>query len=119
MSFRGGVKWRIDNRPRVLAQLRDDQVDALADAGEHLLEHANRTVPIEEGTLARSAKSTVVKSERAVVVSYDTPYAVPQHENTTLHHDEGRRAKWLERTVQEQRDELLEVMASRLRKGFA
>jgi len=88
---------------------------------EHVLEEANRIVPIEEGTLARSGMATVegggAKTEvegpdggpfmlvqrggdagdkLRAVVSYDTPYAVRQHEELTYQHDKNRQAKYLE-----------------------
>lgn len=41
-------------------------------ATEHLLQAANRTVPIEEGTLMRSGRATTEGSTG--VVAYATPY---------------------------------------------
>ena len=69
-------------------------------AGEYLLAKANDTVPLEEGTLARSG--SVDSNEEAAVVSYDTAYAIRLHENPQYHFKHGRRGKWLELTLQEQ-----------------
>lgn len=82
-------------------------------ATEHLLEAANRTVPIEEGTLMRSGRASV--EGNTGVVSYDTPYAKPQHEELDYRHDPGRRAKWLELTMAEERPTILEIVARELR----
>ena len=87
---------------------------ALKDAAEFLLEQANRTVPIEEDTLERSGKAIVLDDDHAAV-SYDTPYARRQHEDLTLHHAPGRRAKWLQRSLTEQAGSITEVIARKLR----
>ncbi len=91
---------------------------AIADASEHLLEEANRTAPIEEGTLIRSGKTTVDKGRLAAAVSYDTPYAVRQHEDTRLRHDDGRRAKWLQRTLQERSTAMLGFIGDTIRRAL-
>jgi len=48
------------------------------------------------------------------VVAYDTPYAVRQHEDTRLRHDAGRRAKWLERTADEEAATIGRLIEGRL-----
>lgn len=68
---------------------------------EHLLTEANKTVPHDEGTLERSGDTGVQNTSGHVrgSVSYDTPYAVRQHEDLSLHHDGKGQAKWLENTL--------------------
>ena len=68
--------------------------DALRDAGEYVLEQSSREVPHEVGDLQDSGRVTVDGDTCAI--SYDTPYAVVQHEDMTFRHDEGRKAKYLE-----------------------
>jgi hypothetical protein len=94
-----------------LDKVLDRAERALADSGENLLEEANKTIPIDTGTLQRSGKVTYDKASRTVVISYDTPYAARQHEDTRLRHANGRRAKWLERTFNEQRQSVLQYIA--------
>ncbi len=108
---------RMEAPARVLAPLRQQAVVALTDAGEFLLEEANRTVPIEEGTLAGSGNVHVDRDALVATVSYDTPYAIRQHEDTRLRHDSGRRAKWLEHTFREQSNRVLDYIADRMRRG--
>lgn len=91
--------------------LRRDAARALTDAAEHLLEEANRTAPIEEGTLVGSGAVHVDDRALVAAVSYDTPYAVRQHEDTRLRHNRGRRAKWLEHTFREQAHQVGRHMA--------
>ena len=54
--------------------------------------------PIDEGPLRGSGHVSDVKG--GSVIGFSTPYAVKQHEDTSLHHDEGE-AKFLEKTMDE------------------
>lgn len=93
-------------------------VAGVNDALEFLGEQSNRTVPIEEGTLARSMTVVEATVDRPVgAVTYDTPYARRQHEDTRLSHDPGRRAKWLERTFHEQAARVGQHIAAAARKA--
>lgn len=77
-------------------------------AGEHVLGVSNAQVPLEEGDLARSG-GVSQDGDGRTAISYDTPYAVRQHEDLTLRHDAGRNAKFLEKAIAAERD-----MAARL-----
>lgn len=99
-----------------LRRLEDAGGRAVRDGAEHLLEQANRTIPIEEGTMARSGQ--VTSEGTTAAVSYDTPYAVRQHEDTRLRHDPGRRAKWLERTARERSEAIGTMIAGVLRRAL-
>lgn len=107
------MKFRVDLRGQAADAVRRAATVALSDASGFLLEEANRTVPIEEGTLARSGVSSVDGLRAAV--SYDTPYSVRQHEDTRLRHDSGRRAKWLEHTFREQSPTVGQFIARKMR----
>ena len=67
----------------------------IALAAEHVLGEAQALVPLEEGTLERSGRATA--DGLTASVSFDTPYAVRQHEDMTASHASGRTAKYLER----------------------
>ena len=108
------VRWKIDLRPMAVARVRAAVGDALSDAAEHILEEANRTVPIEEGILTGSGNTDVDASAGVASVYYDTPYAARQHEETGWAHDPGRRAKWLELTLQERTADVRRFFATRL-----
>lgn len=86
--------------PKVNAAVRT----ALTDVAEACLEEANRTVPLEDGPLQGSGHVSGVGSNASTAsrsVVYATPYAVVQHEDSSLSHDAGRRSHWLELTVSE------------------
>lgn len=108
-----------DRRSQVAAQARDGLADALEDVAEDCLFEANRTIPIEEGVMQDSGFAEVDREALEGQVAYDTPYTVKQHEDPDLHHDEGRRAKWLEATVAEQGDRwkayIARLLSGRLR----
>lgn len=70
-------------------------------AANHLLRVSRKLTPHEEGTLERSGKVSVdfTGSDLLAAVSFDTPYAVRQHEELDYKHDEGRQAKYLEQPM--------------------
>lgn len=107
------VEWRGDAVKDALARVGSDTV---ADVGEFVLEEANRTVPIEEGTLERSGFVDVDGLE--ATVSYDTSYAARLHENPQYHFQHGRRGKWLQLTLGEQQQRAERFIADRLRGAF-
>ncbi len=80
----------------VTEQLYVAAFNAALDLMEHGAEESSREAPIEEGTLVRSAHVSVDQPNGVVQISYDTPYAIVQHEDQSLRHDDGRKAKYLE-----------------------
>ena len=82
----------------VLAEkVQSEKMAALQDVAEYVLGESIQQVPHEEGDLQSSGKVSVDEGSSMVAVSYDTPYAVRQHEEMTYQHDDpGRKAKYLE-----------------------
>ena len=108
------VRLRWDGQ-KVSDNVRREAVRGLRDGAEHLLTEANKTVPIETGELMRSGVPDVDDKALEATVSYDTPYAVRQHEETTYRHDPGRRAKWLELTLDEERARIQRYIEDKIR----
>jgi len=98
--------------------VRDAGLKGLEDGGEFLLEESNRTIPHETGEMERSGLVSKDETAGEVAVSYNTPYAPRQHEDTRLSHDEGRRPKWLEQTVTEQSGRIIEHVADAVSKAI-
>ncbi|XTZ18189.1 hypothetical protein ACQSSU_12845 [Micromonospora echinospora] len=96
---------------RVLAQLQDASLAGAELAAEHLLQVSSALAPHEEGDLERSGEVSSDRGTGAVAVSFDRPYAVRQHEDMTLRHDDGRRAKYLEEPMSTERDVMLRLIA--------
>lgn len=104
---------------KAFASITADAAKGLADAAEFLLDESTRVAPIEEGTLIRSATATVDPAKLEAVVSYDTPYAVRQHEDLDARHDPGRQAKYLEEPLRSRANTILKLIAEPIRKGMA
>ena len=83
---------------------------------EHLLGEANKLVPLDEGNLERSGKVTVDSVNPEGTVSYDTPYAVIQHEDLTFNHLPGRQAKYLEQPLNTENQVMLAIVAATIRR---
>jgi hypothetical protein len=85
---------------------------------EHLLQVSRGRVPIEEATLERSGVVSVDESSVTAAVSYDTPYAIRQHEEMGYRHDAGRTAKYLERPLHEENGTITEIIAAQVRRAL-
>ncbi|MFF3398244.1 hypothetical protein ACFYW6_06995 [Streptomyces sp. NPDC002659] len=107
LSWQGDRLWL--SRGRRLAS------DGLRRALEHTLGVSKRQVPLDEGTLERSGKVDVDGLDGSI--SYDTVYAVVQHERLDFVHPiPGRKAKYLEDPMVSERDTMLRLMAVSLRR---
>lgn len=109
------MKW---DGPRIRAAQREAAVRGLALGTEHILGVSREKVPHEEGTLERSGVASVDAERLEGAVSYDTPYAVRQHEDLSLHHDDGREAKYLERPFNTEAGTVRDLIAAELRRGL-
>lgn len=91
--------------------------EALAHAMEEVmlvaLGEANQTCPIETGALIASGHTEMDAATLDGAISYDTPYAIVQHEDDSLAHDPGRRAHWLSLTLEENAEEYRRMLAER------
>lgn len=100
------------------ARVAELAADALYEGGEMILAESDTRVPIEEGTLSRSGHVSEDRAELKVAVSYDTPYAVVQHEEMSFHHDGGREAKYLENAFNHMLPTVRQHVAARIRGGL-
>lgn len=96
------LKWR---GKQISDEARSAALGAIRDFAYAILEDANRLVPLEEGTLQGTGIVDVDEGEMHAVISYNTPYAIKQHEDMTLNHPNGRQAKYLETPVKERAEE--------------
>jgi hypothetical protein len=103
------------NGSRILAELRRGEVKGLEAGADHLLEVSQKIVPLDEKVLQDSGTPSVDEDQRRAAVSYDTPYAVIQHEDQTFQHAPGRTAKYLERPMNSERDAILGLIADEVR----
>ncbi len=87
-------------------------------ATEHLLGVARKITPIEEGTLERSGRATVNSDGTRGAVSFDTVYAVRQHQELGWRHDPGRQAQYLAQPMMTEQDTMFLLIAAQLRRGM-
>jgi len=99
------------------ARARAGAVRGLRLAAEHLLGASRQLVPLEEGTLERSGVASVDEATLTAAVSYDTPYAVRQHEELTYRHAPGRQAKYLEAPMATEAAVMRDLIAAEIRRA--
>jgi hypothetical protein len=102
MSWQGRRLWT--SRGRAQASIGTQR------ALEHTLGVSKRLVPLDEGTLERSGRVNML-GQLEGQITYDTVYAVRQHEELTWKHLPGRQAKYLEQPMNTERETMLRLMA--------
>jgi len=98
----------------------------LHDGAEAILTESLKEVPLSTGTLARSGTVTDFPSRNEVYVSYNTPYAVRQHEDLGLRHPDprnplstpGRKAKYLEDPFDRLKAKVMKLVRLRVKKAL-
>lgn len=103
--------WRVNINPSAQAILSGVAARGLSLAAEHILQVSNASVPLEEATLERSGAASTDPENFTATVSYDTPYAVRQHEEMGYRHDAGRSAKFLENAFNSESDAVRTIIA--------
>lgn len=104
------------NGPAVKAAARRGEVKGLGTAAEYVLEQSNRKIPNEEGALERSGTTSVDAPKLQAAVSYDTPYAVAQHERLDYIHKGKGEAKFLENARNAARPQILRIIRDAIRR---
>lgn len=102
----------------VRRELRQAAARGLILGAEHVLGISNDRVPLDEGMLQHSGTATVDEGDLTAMVSYDTPYAVRQHEEMDYQHAPGREAKYLEHSLNAERAVVLALVAAELRRAL-
>ncbi|RJX18507.1 MAG: HK97 gp10 family phage protein [Ammonifex sp.] len=109
------LKWRGDLAKKIA---REAAMQALHDGAEAILTEAIDEAPIDTGTLRRSGAVTDAPTEGAVYVSFSTPYAVKQHEDLTLNHPRGGKAKYLEDPFKRNAAKVEKLVGLRVKKAL-
>ena len=103
---------------RASAAEKAGAAEGLTEAANFLLSASRLLVPLEDGALERSGTASVNRARLTAGVSYDTPYAVRQHEELDYRHAEGRTAKYLEGPAETERPAMLAIIAAELRRAL-
>ena len=101
--------------PQVTANVIAAAETGLALAAEHLLSAAVAQTPVDEGTLRASGAAT--SDGLTAAVSFNTPYAVRQHEELGYHHPRGGKAKYLEDPMHEEAGTMNQIIAAQIRRA--
>ena len=107
--------WKISLNKNIAPAMRKGAGRGLSLAAEHVLGEARKRVPIEEATLERSGATSLDPGNLQAAVTFDTPYAVVQHEDMGLRHDAGREAKYLENAMNAETGTVREIIARTIR----
>lgn len=105
------------NKTKIHSVVKNGSKKGLHDALDHLAAVSKEQVPLDQGPLKNSCYVDVASDGKSGTVSYDTPYAVVQHEHTEFQHQNGRKAKYLEDPVND--SAVLSEMETLLKKAYA
>lgn len=134
-------KWRIKEAVKIAEEAG---LKALRTGAEAILTEAIDEAPIDTGTLRRSGTVTVGKlpdsariyeaaesgnemkdafpdpvgKEKAVYISFNTPYARRQHEELDYEHPRGGKAKYLEDPFNRNKKKVLKYADKQIRKAL-
>jgi len=134
-------KWRIKEAVKIAEEAG---LKALRTGAEAILTEAIDETPIETGTLRRSGTVTVgalpdgaqvyeaaesgtemedafpnkIGKEKAVYISFNTPYARRQHEELGYNHPLGGKAKYLEDPFNRNKNKVLKYAAKQVKKAL-
>lgn len=101
---------------QVVKAAREAGLAALREGAEALLTEAQNEAPVETGTLRRSG--TVTDAGDKVYVSFNTPYAVRQHEELEWRHPLGGKAKYLEDPFKRMKDKIKRAVQLAIKKAL-
>lgn len=134
-------RWRIKEAVRVA---RKAGIDAFREGAEGILTESIDETPIESGTLRRSGTVTVgglpdggkvfeaaeaggeqrdafkkeLGKEKAIYISFNTPYARRQHEELDWEHPIGGKAKYLEDPFNRLKRKVIRRAEQRIKKAL-
>ncbi|HZM83827.1 MAG TPA: hypothetical protein VFC19_49545 [Candidatus Limnocylindrales bacterium] len=103
---------------RVSLRAHEGAAKGLRSAAEHLLQVSRELVPLEEATLERSGKADLDRGNLQATVSFNTVYAVRQHEELTWRHAPGRQAKYLEGPFVTEHEVLQGLIQAQIRRAL-
>lgn len=101
------IEWFGD---KVEAKVIDAAMLGLKKGAEAILGEAKKQVPVDTGTLMRSGTVEENEGEKSFTISFNTPYAMRQHE----HH--SSKSKYLERPFLENKPKLQGLVDRELKK---
>ncbi|MEV7092826.1 hypothetical protein AB0M80_08250 [Amycolatopsis sp. NPDC051045] len=111
MRLKAEFRWKGDH---VLDDFTRGAEKGVKLAAKHVRGVAVNRAPKDTGALRNTGTATTDGLTGAV--SFDTEYAVPQHEEETWHHEDGQ-AKYLESALDDEVDVARQIIAAQIRKA--
>lgn len=108
------MEWHGDE---IEKRLIDAQNRGLFISAEHLLGATIPLTPIRDNPLRNSGTASVDNAKSTAAVSFDTPYAVVQHERLDFVHKEGQ-AKFLETAMHTEGPTIQAIIAATIRRSM-
>ncbi len=108
------LRWRGREAEKLI---KETAMQAMHDGAEHILTESIDETPIDTGTLRRSGAVTDALQEDSVYISYNTPYAVKQHEDLSLRHTDGK-PKYLENPFNRNKQKVVRLANDRVRRAL-
>jgi hypothetical protein len=105
------IRWYGDE---IVTLIKEAAMSGIHDGAEGILTEALDEAPLLSGTLRRSGTVTDAPSEEAVYIAFNTPYAMRQHEDLTLRHPGGGKAKYLEDPFNRNKDKVIRLANERV-----
>jgi hypothetical protein len=96
---------------------RRGAAEGVALGAEHIRTVSVDRAPVDTTALRDSATVSHDPETLTAAVSYDTPYAVRQHEELDYQHPEGE-AKYLETALASERDAVAKLIQAQIRKAL-
>lgn len=114
MSFFQDFGPIIDGARGAIARKNEGKLQGLRIGGEHVLGVSNEQVPHEDGDLERSGAVSQDEATGLTAISYDTDYAVVQHE-VPMQHDAGRTDHFLMNALVSEREQVLAIVRNAIK----
>lgn len=109
------VVW---NGAKIKKATRDGVEHGLQLSAEHLLGQSRQEAPLREGHLDRSGRAEVFPNSLTAAVSFNTPYARRQHEETSWRHPVRGKAHYLSDPFTREQETMLALIATATRRSL-
>lgn len=98
-----GINAVIQNLQNIRTNVQNKVVQAVTESCLDLQRRSVELAPVDTGDMRGSAKTDVEANSNQVkgTVSFNTPYALEQHETLWYNHPRGGQAKYLEQPARE------------------
>jgi hypothetical protein len=105
------------NIPQVQRMIKQKTKEAMQDIVLDLTRRSKELAPLDTGDLRGSGFGEVEAMTNNVIgtVSFNTPYALIQHEDMSFNHPRGGQAKYLEQPLNQNRDRYKSFIQNKIR----